>query len=426
MRRFGFLILAVLAFGCGPNPKAPVRLMALVPNETGALSTAQVELKTIVDLTSLRGSVVQFVGGTRVLVDENDPIQNGNGGLPAMNEKQRYEVLVKDRGFSPRGHFIDNGGVLWPADFHTWNMVSAFYNFERSYDYFVGVFNGKEPSELLGAKVLYWSDVHLNSVEPLTDNALFLSLLQSYIIVPFKTEQLVPLSMNLGVIAHEMAHRVFNHKVLADAGIHPALVGWNGPAFNLLKSLDEGLADFHGYGATCIEAAGCRPNFLNISMEDARIVEMRNVARVNACLDEPTRNALNQYAPGQWIRAEEMYRVGNLFAAALYFAGNKTGKVSVVHKALIEAYDDANPDNLGLRQLISGNLNTPNEFTLERVANSIAGHLPKDTEVQRQFCTEVNTRLQLRCDIFPCELMPACPQTATRDNNTCKRLPPPP
>ena len=41
-----------------------------------------------------------------------------------MTDDQRYEVLVKDKGVDVRGHYIDRGGVLWPADFHTWQMVT--------------------------------------------------------------------------------------------------------------------------------------------------------------------------------------------------------------------------------------------------------------------------------------------------------------
>ena len=33
--------------------------------------------------------------------------------------------------------------MLWPADFHTWNMVSAYYNFERSYEYFNDIYDGE-------------------------------------------------------------------------------------------------------------------------------------------------------------------------------------------------------------------------------------------------------------------------------------------
>jgi hypothetical protein len=418
------LLLAPLAalWACAPNPPAPVRVMALAPNETGAYTTVQVELKTLSSLANLKGSVAEFLGGNRVVVDANDPLQNLNGGIQNMTDEQRYEVLVKDKGGDVRGHFIERAGVYWPADFHTWNMVSAYYNFEKSYEYFVKVYDGVEPTELQKMRVMYWANVRLNTTEPLTNNALYLSFIKSFVIVPFSEDQpTIPLAMNIGVIGHEVAHRVFNHKVLENQGIHPALTSWNGSAFNLLKSLDEGLADFHGFGVTCPEPAGCRPNFLSGSVADEAIVSMRNVARTDACMTANLRNAFFNFSPDQWVRSPSMYEVGNLFAASLYQAANKVGDVGVMQKALLTAYDDASPANPGLRQLINQNINTPQAVTLEAVANVIVAHVTEPA-LKKELCNEFSTRLQLVCGAFPCPEMPACPSTAARQN-FCPLLP---
>lgn len=418
------LLLApiVALWACAPNPPAPVQVMALAPNETGAYATVQVELKTLSSLANLKGSVAELMGGNRVVVDANDPLQNLNGGIQNMTDEQRYEVLVKDKGGDVRGNFIERAGVYWPADFHTWNMVSAYYNFERSYEYFVKVYDGVEPTELQKMRVMYWANVKLSTTEPMTDNALYLSFIKSFVIVPFSEKQpTIPLAMNIGVIGHEVAHRAFNKKVLEDQGIHPALTSWNGSAFNLLKSLDEGLSDFHGFGVTCGEPAGCRPNFLSGSVADESIVSMRNVARTDACMTENLRNAFFHYSPDQWVRSTSMYEVGNLIAASLYQAGNKVGDVGVMQKAVLTAYDDPSPTNPGLRQLINQNINTPQEVTLEAVTNIIVAHVT-DPAMKKELCNEFSTRLQLKCGAFPCDAMPACPSTAARQN-FCPLLP---
>lgn len=420
------LLLAPIAalWACAPNPPAPVQVMALAPNQTGAYATVQVELKTLSSLANLKGSVAELLGGARVVVDPNDPLQNLNGGIQNMTDDQRYEVLVKDKGADVRGNFIERAGVYWPADFHTWNMVSAYYNFEKSYEYFVKVYDGVEPTELQKMRVMYWANVRLNSTESMTDNALYLSFIKSFVIVPFSQDQkLVPLAMNIGVVGHEVAHRAFSHKVLEDQGIHPALTSWTGSSFNLLKSLDEGLADFHGFGVTCPEPAGCRPGFLDVSIADQSIVNMRNVARTDACMDENTRNAFFQFSPDQWVRSTDMYKVGNLIAVSLYQAANKVGDVGVMQKALINAYDDPSPTNPGLRQLINSNLNTPQAVTLESVANIIIAHVT-EPQMKKELCNEFSMRLQLKCGSFPCAEMPACPSTAGRPTQPCPLLPP--
>lgn len=427
MFRLRTLWLAALLSSCGPNPPAPVKVMALIPSEAGTLETRQIELTTVGNVTTLKGDVVEFIGSPRVVVDANDPLQAN--GIENLTDQQRYDVLVKDRGSDVRGHYVSRSDVLWPADFHTWNMVTAYYNFERSYLYFNDIYDGVDPRELRPLRVMYWADVKLNGPEALVDNALYLSFVKSFVITPFKNEQLVPLAMNIGVIGHETAHRVFNFKVLEDQGIHPSLISWTLIPFNFLKSLDEGLADFHGFSVTCGEAAGCRPDFLSASLSDSRTVAFRNVGRNDACMDETTRQAFQNFNNTQWIQSPELYKVGNLIAASLYQAGNRTGKLDVLQKSLILAYDDESPTNPGLRQFIKNNLNTSENFTPENVVNVIVSHV-SDPDLKKELCSQFSTRLQLRCGSWPCEVnglpsMRACPSTAARDATICPTLPQP-
>lgn len=430
MSRLRSLGLLALMAACGPNPKPPVKVMALIPDEAGAFQTTEVELTTVTNIVGLKGDVVTMLGGTRVVLDPNDPLQQINGGIGMMTDEQRYEVIMKEKGGDVRAHYVDRSGTLWPADFHTWNMVSTYYNFERAYLYFNDIYDGVDPKELRPLRVQYWADVELNS-PPLTDNILFLSFIKSFVVTPFKNEQLIPLSMNIGVVGHEVAHKVFNFRALSDEGIHPALGTWNLEAFNLLKSLDEGLADFHGFSVTCGEPAGCRPNFLAVSLADSRTVGFRNVGRTDACMDEALRTAFLNFSQSQWVTAPEMYKVGNLIAASLYQAGNKVGKLGILQKALIQAYDDeagTGPERTqGLRQFITKNLNTPAKFTPENVVDIIAAHVT-DPELKKLVCQEFSTRMQLRCGSWPCVVdgfpsMPNCPATARRDSAICPLLP---
>lgn len=433
MERRGLFALAVFAtVSCGPNPKPPVQVMALIPDETGAFATQRVELNTITNLTTFEGSIAKFTGGARVVLDPNDPTQQLNGGIQNMPDAQRYDILVREKGGDVRGHFVEKSGVLWPGDFHTWNMVSTYYNFERSYDYFNFIYDGDDPKELRPLHILYWPEVHLNSADPLVDNALYLSFIKSFVVVPFKDSQLIPLAMNIGVIGHETAHRVFNFKALSDQGIHPALGVWVLQPFNFLKSLDEGLADFHGFSVTCREPAGCRPKFLAISLDDSRTVGFRDVSNQAACMDANLRNSFQSSTQSAWVASPDMYKVGNLVAVSLYAAGNKTGKLEVLQKALIKAYDDDSVATPGIRQLIEANmgdaqLGTKN-FTPEAVVDIIAAHI-SDPDLKKQVCTEFSTHMQLRCGQWPCELdgfpaMTNCPPTARREN-TCPLLPQP-
>jgi hypothetical protein len=428
MKRRLLTVAACLLAACGPNPKAPVKVMALAPNAVGQFVVTQVELQTITDVTALKGQVASLVGGVSVVVDDNDPLQQINGGFENQTDAQRYAGIVKNTGLDVTGNFIDKAGVLWPADFNTWDMVTTYYNFERSYLYYLSVYDGADPVELRGLRVMYWPEVRVNSAEPLTDNAQYLSYIKSFVVVPSEVLQAVPLSMNVGVIGHEMAHRVFSVKVHKDVGVPQALVLWNNQPFNTLKSIDEGFADFHGFGVTCGEPADCQPNFLAASITNPASIAIRDMSRPDACLDLALKGALTSYTSSQWVRDPALYKYGGLWAAALYQAGFSAGKIGTLQKALVASYNDEDPNKTGLRQLIDGNLNQPTDtFTPEAVANVILAHIT-DPDLKKQTCSQFLTRLQLKCTTGTggpglCAEIPNCPFTATRDSKICPTLP---
>ncbi len=389
-------LLAALLFtaSCGPNPPAPVRVMAIIPTETGSYETREVSLQTIGNITTLKGSVAEFVGENRVVVDPNDPLQRG--GIENLSDEQRYEVLVKGKG----GDVQDLLAAQRPE---------------------------QKPDELLKMKVMYWPELRINSDTPITDNTLYLSFIKAFTVTPFQNEQKVPLGMNLGVIGHEVAHKVWGKRVFNDEGVHPAL-RWTQQPFNLLKSLDEGLADFHGYGTSCKSAANCRGDFLSISIADDKYARQRDVSTPDACLTAELRTALNTFSPDQWVRGRELYLYGNLWAATLYQAGSKVGgatKVQALRVDLLSAYSDDSSARPGFNQLINRNINNQMAFTPEAVAEIIAAHIT-DLDLKRSFCSEAIARLQLQCARTDCQdKMPSCPGTTRRATTPCKVLDPP-
>lgn len=366
--------------------------MVLRPSIDGGLATSRVELQTVIDLTTLKGTATDFVGGAQVLIDrENATYQPSLG--PGSNRAFSIAAM-KSTGIPVHASFIDQSGVLWPADFHSWNMVTAFYNFERSFLYFRALYGAKEPVELHSMRVLYWPEVSYEDEKPWVDNVLFLSLIKSFVLVRFEDLQRVPLAMNIGTIGHEVAHRVFNFKALADSALNPAL-GWQqAQPFNLLKSIDEGFADFHGYGVTCQAPSGCQPAFLKGSIPDAD-AEARNFTRADLCLDDVTLREL-QSSTG-WIgRGGKMYAYGTLWASALYHGARRTARAQAIddlRKALIAAYDDETSGKPGMRQLI-GTGDSPGSFTPEAVAETILSHI-SDYSLKATVCTEMLTRLRL-------------------------------
>ncbi|RYZ34129.1 MAG: hypothetical protein EOO72_13365, partial [Myxococcaceae bacterium] len=238
-----------LATGCAPDSAAPVKVAVLSRSSNGQYVPTQVELTTIEDVVGLKGSVGDLQGGARIVIDANDPaLQNATADTVA-------EVLLKNTGYDVKASYITQKDektgedVLWPADFHSWNMVTSYYNLERANEYFRTVANVKVASFEPAPTLYYFPDFIQTQVnkEPARDNAIFYPVLQAFMVLPFDQIQRAPLPLNAAVMAHEYSHLVFNRLAYATQNLPVALSTWASEApsqgANVLKSIDEGLAD---------------------------------------------------------------------------------------------------------------------------------------------------------------------------------------
>lgn len=414
--RFCLALTMFLALGCGPNPKAPVTVMALLYNNANKLGPRETQLETVSNVVALKGSVVNLVGGASIVVDPNDPAL-----LNAVSDQQLIDALYRSRGSEVHANLIDKSGVLWPADFHSWAMVTTYWNFEQAFLYFNQIYAGRETTGIVGADVLYWGAYkNLGERDPMlqdaVDNTFYFPALRAFVVAPFKELQMVPVSMNVGIVGHEFAHRVFTHRAFGDQA-SPIEETLTGAPLNIIRGLNEGLADFHGYGVTCVTKGGpgCLPKFIEASY-GATLADARDfsVAGTRNCMTVELRTKLSlpRDSPSQ-------YKLGTLFAAALYQASEPVGKRETMQRALIDAYDDELDRPPGLRQLFEANrIAASQNITLEAVSDVLINHVT-DPELQRRVCTELVDRLNLDRS-----KLTKCPVTAG-NGNTCPDLPPP-
>jgi hypothetical protein len=227
------------------------------------------------------------------------------------------------------------------------------------------------------------------------------------LILPFDEQlQLVPLAMNTGVITHEYGHRIFNLAVYEGQLFPQPLgqwIGTGGPTtqINLLKAIDEGLADYHAYSQSCLSAFGCNPRFLESSFGSS-VADQRDMSQPDKCMNTSLLSALCTLNINDFSAQSFQYQVGTDLAAALYQAGEITGEREVLQKAILGSYTDTNPTSLGLQQLLYQNLNNPQCVTLGAVANTLLLHVPTGDPLQQQLCNEFMDTLQLtRADICP-------------------------
>jgi hypothetical protein len=406
-------VLALLA-SCAPADKAPVKVRALVLSSNGKYVPQQVELKTIADMASLEGQVVKFVGGSQVRLDSNDPLQR-----QATTEEAYERAILRNPGRPVVANYIKaDDGVLWPADFHSWNLVTSYYNFERAWDYFRTV--GNVPAaELPQTTVHYFSEFVLadSGDAPKEDNALFFPPVRAFLVLPFKEIQQAPLAINAGVIAHEYSHLVFNQRVYGGKRLPDAISAWSDPisatpGLNLMKSLDEGLADYHAYVASCRTAYGCNTQVLKTSFEGKTVTDRdltRDVCMGSALRAQLLNNNFNQFSGQE-------YAVGNILASALYRASQSSEAARTeLARSLLLAYSDSSPNNPGLAEVARQHLSDQSDFTPAAAALALVRHIT-NPDLQQAVCNEFVDRLQIPREAL---IQPGACSAATSPGRTC-------
>jgi len=400
------LALAAAA-ACGPNVQPPVKIMALLYSNAGKLQPTETQLDTVANITALKGNVINMVGGGALFIDAEDPAQRGI--TDQSTDQQVYDAFVKSRGGAVHANLVDKSGVLWPADFHSWAMVTTYWNFEQAYKYYVRAYDGDDVGVRLleGAEVLYWGDFRIfQAKEPQSvDNMLYFPPTRQFLVTPFRDFQRVPASMNLGIVGHELGHRVWVQKVYGNE-VLPTALRQVGRPLNIIRSFDEGIADFHGYGVTCLTVGGprCATNFLEATFDEETSRRLtpnlpspktRDFSRPEfTCMTRDLKSSL-ELPNADFEGNSGQYKVGTLIAAALFNASEPINMTEVVQKSLITAYTDETSGNPGLKQVFLSGLQTADNVTLERVSDVIIGHMPQGTELQRRVCTELVDRLKL-------------------------------
>ncbi len=430
IRRALLLLLPLVA--CGPNPAAPVKVMAVLPTRAGAFQITATELTTLTSLTALKGGAATIVGGARIVIDPNDPLFTATGAS-MLTDEQISKLVQKDYGQDVRANFIDREGTYWPADFHTWNMTSMYWAFEKAQAYFKTSYAGQSTDALRSPRVLYWAQyIDKNQSEAdQVDNAFFNAIVKAFVVVPFKDAQLIPFAMNPGIIGHEFSHFVFNQRVFDGMRIPPPLTSWANanPTLSLLKAIDEGLADFHGHGTTCTLEWGCQPSFLTTSVSNP-VVAARDLSSKTACLAQEVRDGLKTFSWPNFVGNGMHYRIGTLFAASLYQASvgraaNPTEAQTLrteLERNMLTALDAPK----SLRELFTIT-NDPSSVTLESIAERLAANIP-DLTLRTRVCQEFLDRLMLDCPGAagqPCSaVLPSCANNP-KPVRACTPLPPP-
>ncbi|WNG35961.1 hypothetical protein F0U61_21525 [Archangium violaceum] len=422
VRKLTAAALATLVVSCAPEPQKPVKVRALVLSGNSEYVPTEVELQTITDIVALEGQVAKMRGGARVVLDSNDPEANA-----AKTEEAFLRALLKEEGRPVTAHYItDDQGVLWPADFHTWNLVTTYYNLERAWDYFNKVVDVKQ-AELPQMTAYYFPEFIIadTSDEPMRDNAIFFAPTQSFMVLPFETITKAPLAINASVLTHEYAHMVFNRRVYNGRSLPEPISAWSlsggtyTPALNVIKSLDEGLADYHAYVASCRSTFGCNKRVLYTSI-DGQSESDRDLSKTT-CMSRELRELLETANYNSVFSGRE-YQVGTILASALVNAEQSAADRETLARAVTAAYSDTTTTKPGFNQLAHAALNDQRAFSLAVAAKAIIRHI-SEFNLKQRVCSQFATRLQIPIE----DLVGGvddCPDSTTTIVGVCESINP--
>lgn len=277
-------MLSVLMMGCGAAPSAPVDVEVLdfdLDHDEWRLVPST--LTTVTDLDHLTGTLFDLVGA-QVLAVDNLALQKLE---PADVDTDQLRANVVDRpGVPVRLSYswqAEGGGRRAVTnDYESLAMLTVFHHVEQAWLFFRDVVGDasaatREPCPI-GFYATVGAKLGIAIPQLAADNAAFMPLSDSFVILRTSLLQGVPLALNRGVITHEFSHRVLHHNVFDGAAfsswvehqvIDPPSSAITNPSEEqladfrthvLLRGFDEGCADIHAV------AFSGRPDFISDSV----------------------------------------------------------------------------------------------------------------------------------------------------------------
>lgn len=297
-------LIGALLGACG-EPTL-VRIVDKPPGTT-RYAPRDTALATLDDLDRLAGGAASVEVGTTIEIDLSTWPADGGG------DRDRF---TRGGGMA-RPRYIQDGEVAVASDYRSLALFTAYAHVETAQRALVDA----GATELEDSVHVYFEPDVRRAAEqglPTRDNALYFPTLDALVLMPMQVLTRVPLGMNRGVIAHELAHRAFYYAAwrgaLFDTKERHATTPGAVTTVNRISALDEGLADYLG------AYVAADPDFLAQSTP----ASLASPRRLDA-----TRTLDPTWVTGaQPLRADgsfEPFAVGAVVAAALWSIGESVG-----------------------------------------------------------------------------------------------------
>ncbi len=319
MARAFLAALALAGTACMTDASSPVQSLAVAwdPNSQH-YALAPVKLSTLTSLRHVRGGAgIITVGGT---VQANTAAIHDKA---ATVEKLR-KTLVTQAPSDADVSFSLSGGIAYPEDADSLQLITAFYNLEQAR----AAFGGWGQQNLPPAAVVAGASISSDSGQsPLTNAEIFYAPLATHYLPTPSSRTEIPVAENLGAMGHSLMHQAIALFAWANAPVPPTDQGpsrdpdWNS-AKHVAASMTEGLADFMGAMVT-----GDTHWLDHSDQQDAaaRALDQRWCSKPEMLQALPLSDDTTPYNP---------YSLGTVLAAALWTAGQATSPDALAQGAL--------------------------------------------------------------------------------------------
>jgi hypothetical protein len=432
MRNLCGAIAVVMTVACAPDPRAPVNVVVLawVPTDQ-KYEPAQVQLLTVDNLTAAEGEAATFVGGAQIVINPCDPSYQA-----ATTLAQLQAAILKSPGGGVSLDFTASNNVYFANDFHSWNIITAYYNFEQAYLFYCGTAClpgspfpglGLTPDQVTPAPDVYYFPLYLEGsgaaqIQEL-DSAAYVPLLQGFVILPFVQLQSIPLSMNLGVMAHEYTHsmvdlRAFDHNQIDIYSQWETAGMLSYP--DLLISFDEGNADVMGGIVACgPNGDRCDSQFIGRSFPQSAAA--RDLAGCH-CYDKANDSDIltlmsSATSLDEWKTSGDQYVIGSWFSSAVWTAmGGSSGvappmaNLQAISEASWSWLSTGDPNNPGLKELIDASTTGGPAIVFSNVLDAYVRQI-QDATLRQNVCAEILDHFNSALDAVPATCMGVAPAT---------------
>lgn len=222
------------------------------------------------DYTFLSGGLLKGDEMQRILSNENDPVVFAAKTRASFRQQMQIDLVKTNQTFSAKS-------------FDSLLALSAFAGVQQVWDWYRHELNDVSDATATKGYVVFYGDIVPSNFAPIPmvqmDNAVYLAGVDVWMVFPVGSQEGVPYAMNHGVLAHEFHHRVFFQSVWAKEAFErwktllnadESLSADEQRSLNILRALDEGLADINAIGFTR------NVRFMNPSFESIHLDVLTN------------------------------------------------------------------------------------------------------------------------------------------------------